>query len=297
MAPEQLALPSSVQVGRGAGGLPVVRVTGRAGSAEVFLHGAHVTAWVPAGEEPVLWMSAHSTFDRGSALRGGVPICFPWFGANASDPAAPSHGFARLAEWELIGASEVGSDVVLTFELSDSKETRASAWPHAFVARYVVTVGASLTLALQVTNRDPFAVTIEEALHTYLRVRDIEAVEIGGLEGTSFLDRLTTPEASPGQAGPVRFTGETDRIYLNTEAAVTVFDRASGRCVNIAKHGSGSTVVWNPWATKAAAMADFGDDEWTGMVCVETCNVRAAAVTLAPGASHTMAVVFTVGRP
>ena len=290
--PEPVSLPSSVQIGPGSGGLTVARVRGCAGSADVYLHGAHVAAWAPADRAPVLWMSAASRFVSGEPLRGGVPICFPWFGAHASDPAAPAHGFARRVDWDLAEAHETGDDVVLTLRLADTGATRSSAWPHRFEARYTVTVGRRLTLSLQVTNLDPGAVVFEEAFHTYLRVADIHDTEVTGLQGAGFLDRLAGPAPLPGETGPVRFGAETDRIYLGTGATATVVDGAAHRSVAIAKDGSSSTVVWNPWIAKSASMADFGDTEWTGMLCVETCNIRDDAVRLEPGQSHTMSAVL-----
>lgn len=287
--PASMRLPSSVRVGPGQGGLPAVFVTGPHGEAEIYLHGAHVTHWAPTGDEPVLWMSTASRFVPDAPLRGGVPLCFPWFGAHDADQAAPAHGFARLLDWDLVAADDDGVDVAVTFRLADTAATRASAWPHRFEARYTVTVGARLTLALRVTNLDPGEVAFEEALHTYLRVRDITATEVTGLEHAPFLDRLGGPAPLPGEAGPVRFAGETDRIYLGTDAATAVTD---GRRITIDKRGSRATVVWNPWIDKAAAMADFGDDEWATMVCVETCNIRTEAVRLAPGRSHTMTAVL-----
>jgi len=286
-------LPPSVHLETGRGGLPCVRVTGRSGEAEIYLHGAHVTSWNPIGHAPVLWMSQASRFSAQAPLRGGVPLCYPWFGAHAADPNAPAHGFARLAEWSLIKAAEVGDDVTLVFRLTDSEPTRAGAWPHRFEATYTVTVGSRLVLALQVTNCDNETVTYEEALHTYLAVADILDVGVTGLEGTAYLDQLAGPPPMQ-EDHPIRFTGETDRIYLDTRATTTVEDRSRGRAVTIHKAGSDTTVVWNPWTAKAAAMNDFGDDEWTTMVCVETCNVRAAAIRLAPGASHTMTATLDV---
>ncbi|WP_166792619.1 D-hexose-6-phosphate mutarotase [Cryobacterium algoricola] len=285
-------LPASVHLAPGVGGLPIVRVTGRAGSAEVYLHGAHVASWVPAGGAPVLWMSAGSRFTPGTAIRGGIPICFPWFGPNAADATAPAHGFARVTEWQLSGAAEVGDDVVLTFHLTDSPATRASAWPHPFEARYTVTVGATLRLELTVINRDTMAVTVEEALHSYFAIDDIHRTTVAGLEGVPFLDKVGGATPTPGSPEPVSFTAETDRVYSGTTATTTIDDGT--RRIAVTKTGSDSTVVWNPWIDKAAAMADFGSQEWTGMVCVETCNVGADAITLDPGASHTMTAEFTV---
>jgi glucose-6-phosphate 1-epimerase len=290
--PSTLELPSSVELGHGPGGLAVARVFAPTGTAEVYLRGAHVSAWTPAGGTPVIWMSEQSEYASGVPLRGGVPICFPWFAAHPTDADAPSHGFARLADWQLVEAREAADDVVLVFTLSDSDATRASAWPHRFEARYTVTVGAELSLSLTVTNRDTETVTFEEALHTYLAVADIRQTAVAGLEGVPFTDRLAGPR--PAEAEPVRFGAETDRIYSGTEATTTVADASTGRVITITKRGSASTVVWNPWIDKAAAMGDFGDDEYTGMVCVETCNIRADAINLEPGASHEMGVRYTV---
>ena len=288
------ALPSSVRLERGAGGLPVVRVSGPAATAEIYLHGAHLTAWTPRGHDPVLWMSAKSRFTDDSAIRGGVPICFPWFAALAGHADAPSHGFARLTGWTLAGARDDGENVVVELRLSDTGATRASAWPHRFDATYTVVVGERLSLSLRVTNRDDAAVTFEEALHTYFAVRDIRTTEVTGLEGRPFVDRLAGSAPRPGESHPVHFTGETDRIYLDASEGATVRDGAAGRSVLVSTKGAASTVVWNPWVEKARAMEDFDDDEWTGMVCVETCNIRATSVRLAPGESHTMVADFEV---
>jgi glucose-6-phosphate 1-epimerase len=285
-------LPSSVELGIGQGGLAVARVFARTGTAEIYLRGAHVSAWAPTGGSPVIWMSEQSEYAPGVPLRGGVPVCFPWFAAHPTDATAPSHGFARLADWHLAEAREAGDDVVLVFVLTDTEATRASAWPHRFEARYTVTVGAELSLALQVTNTGSLTVGFEEALHTYLAVADIRQTEVSGLEGAPFTDRLTGPR--PAESTPVRFDAETDRIYLNSTAATTVTDAATGRRITVTKQGSASTVVWNPWIDKAAAMADFGDTEYTGMVCVETCNIRDNAITLTPGASQEMSVRYSV---
>ena len=240
-------------------------------------------------------MSGSTAFVAGQPLRGGVPICFPWFGAHATDPTAPAHGFARRVEWQLADAHELDDDVVLTFVLTDTEASRASAWPYRFEARYTVTVGATLRLALEVTNLDTVTVTVEEALHTYLRVHDIHAADVSGLQGVPFLDRLAGPDLLPGESMPVRFGAETDRVYPGTAATTTVHDESEGRTVTIATDGSRSIVVWNPWIAKAASMPDFGDDEWTAMVCVETCNIRDDAFELAPGEHRTMQATFTIG--
>lgn len=289
-----LSLPSSVTVAPGGGGLPRVRVEGPAATAELYLHGAHVTSWRPRGEDDVLWMSGASAYVPGTPLRGGIPICFPWFGASATDPSAPAHGFARRSAWELLGADEDGDDVTVRLGLGDSPATRDGVWPHRFAATCTVTVGHRLTVTLEVTNLDAAEVSFEEAFHTYLAVGDIGAVRVAGLDGATYLDRLAGA-APRTQHGAIRFTDETDRIYVGTRATVTVEDAVRQRAVSVAKQGSATTVVWNPWVERSAAIPDLGDDDWTGMVCVETANVGADAVRLAPGATHLMSATLGVG--
>ncbi len=290
-------LPPSVRTEPGSGGLTRVVVDGRAATAEIYLHGAHVTRWRPTGGDDVLFLSEHTRWLPSAPIRGGVPICFPWFGPKADAPQAPSHGFARVSEWTLEGAQEVGDDVVVTLSLTDSEATRASAWPHPFRATLRVTVGARLVLAFEVHNTGTTSVTIEEALHTYVAVADARSVVVRGLEDAGYLDKVTGgAEPVPATGEPVRFTGETDRIYLGPAGTVTVDDLAGGRRIRVRSEGSGTTVLWNPGTERAAALPDLGDDEWTRLVCVETSDVGPAAVTLDPGAAHRVTATLEVDR-
>jgi D-hexose-6-phosphate mutarotase len=288
-------LPSSVRAEYGPGNLPRLVIKSRLGEGQVYFQGAHVAAWRPAGTSgDVLWMSKDSYFEAGKALRGGVPICFPWFGAHASDPKAPGHGFARLRDWTLIEASEAADGAVtLALELA-SDRALSPLWPHAFRAVHRITMGATLTMALEVTNPGPDAFTFEEALHTYFAVRDVRNVTVTGLEQTDYLDKVTGFDRKNQGAEPIRFTGETDRVYLGTTATCVIDDPGARRRIAVRKSGSDVTVVWNPWIAKAKAMPDYGDDEWPEMVCVETCNVNVHARTLAPGATHTMTAIIEV---
>lgn len=290
-------LPSSVQLQAGRAGLPLLRVNGRSARAEIYLQGATVTDWTPHGAEPVLWVSPASRFTRDGPIRGGVPICFPWFGAQRGHPEAPAHGFARRSQWSLVGAEDDGTDVTVQLRLTDADVTASSTWPHRFEAIYTVVVGSRLSLALAVTNHGEADLVFEEALHTYLSVRDIATTQVTGLEGTAFRDQLRGPELVPGEPDPVSFSVETDRIYLDTTAATTVRDSETGRSVLIQKEGSAATVVWNPWIDKAADLPDFADNDWKSMVCVEVCNVGEAAVRLEPGGSHTMTAIFEPFSP
>ncbi|ACV81096.1 D-hexose-6-phosphate mutarotase [Nakamurella multipartita] len=287
-----LTLPDGVRVVAGRGGLLAVQVDVPACRGEVYLHGGHVTSWSPLGRE-VLWLSRDAVFKPGTAIRGGVPICFPWFAGGPDGGLAPAHGFARTTEWALVGATTDGQWVELILALTDSEQTRAQ-WPHSFAVDYRVRMGEDeLALLFTVTNTGDAPFTFEEALHSYFAVEDIRSTEVDGLEGASYLDMVPGADRGPHVLdGPITFTGETDRTFQSTGATAVI--RRGPRSVTVARDGSSSAIVWNPWVDKAAAMADFGDDEWTGMVCVETANVKADAVTLEPGATHTMTAYITI---
>ena len=280
-------LPTSVRLDT-TGPLPMLHVDGPDGWATISLHGAHVTAWGPRGEPSALWLSSISRFDTASAIRGGIPVCFPWFGPLDGRPEAPRHGFARTAAWALAGADDDGHDVTVRLTLSDSEATRSSAWPHRFSAVCTVVVGARLTVMLEVTNPGDEAISYEEALHTYLAVADVTEAEVIGLEDVPYTDKAAGGASRPGEPGPLRVTGETDRIYTGALRPVTVLDRAGDRWIQVGKQGSASTVVWNPWREGARATADIDDDGWTTMLCVEAADVGPAAVHLAPGERHTL---------
>lgn len=240
----------------------------------------------------MLWMSAQSLFQADKAIRGGVPICFPWFGPRAGEPTSPMHGFARIKEWNVESVAQAPDGAVeIDFELTADEQTR-NLWPHEFVARYRVRIGSTLELMLSVENRGAEAFGFEEAMHSYLAVGDARQITVTGLEGTAYIDKTDALKEKPQGNGPVTISAETDRVYLNTRATCVLNDPAMGRRIEIAKQGSDTTVVWNPWVAKAKAMADFGNDEWTGMVCIETCNTGDQRVTLPPGGKHSMQAII-----
>ena len=277
------------------GGLVRCNIQTPLARAQVWLHGAHVALFQPAGAEPVLFLSRQSHFAPGKAIRGGVPVCFPWFGPLAGRPDAPMHGFARTMEWELedVTLSPAG-EVLLTLALTASDATRAH-WPHEFILRHKIEIGSRLAMSLIVENRGAKPFTIEEALHTYLAVGDVREVAATGLDHATYLDKTDGFKTKCLTADPLRFTGETDRVFPGHRAACMIDDPILRRRLLVEKSGSDTTVVWNPWTAKAAAMADFGDDEWPQMLCIETANTGANAVTVAPGAQHTMRASVSVG--
>jgi D-hexose-6-phosphate mutarotase len=271
-----------------------LRIATALATAEITLHGAHVTHFQPAGAEPVLFLSRESHFAAGKPIRGGVPVCFPWFGARAGHPESPAHGFARTMFWEvesLTGSHAAG--VTAVFRLASDDHTRAI-WPHDFIARLNVEVTEQLALTLEVENTGRAPFQFEEALHTYFAVSDIRNVSITGLEGAAYLDKTDGLQRKQLGAEPLRIVAETDRVFPATSATCIIEDPALARRIVVEKSGSQSAVVWNPWIAKAAAMADFGDDEWPHMLCIETANLGTDAITLASGARHAMRATIGV---
>jgi glucose-6-phosphate 1-epimerase len=278
----------------GAGGLPRARVNGARADAELYLQGAHLTRWQPRGAAPVLFLSPRATYATGKAIRGGVPLIFPWFGPHPTDRQAPMHGFARTRNWRLVTSGPGADDaVVLELALEDDEATRAR-WPSAFALRYRVTVGEVLSLALEVVNTSPAPFTFEAALHTYLEVGDVEAVAVTGLEHTDYLDKVDGFARKRHGTEPLRLAGETDRVFLGTRARCLVHDPVLGRRLIVDKTGSGTTVVWNPGATKARDIADLEPDGWRRMLCVETANAADDAVTLPAGGRHVMSATIAI---
>jgi glucose-6-phosphate 1-epimerase len=289
----QYAIPSALRFEAGQGNLLRAVITASDAEAHVYLHGAHVTHYQPIGQLPVLFMSRKSHFASDKPIRGGIPVIFPWFGPRAGDPSAPAHGFARTTEWSVIGTKLTGSAVSITLALFPSEATRR--WfPQDFELRYEIQVGATLSLSLEVRNRSASNFAFEQALHTYLSVGDVRQANIEGLDGRTFIDK-TAGGTRTIQPGPLRIERETDRVYLDTTDDVRIADAHLHRNLLVTKTGSNTTVVWNPWIEKAKSMADFGDDEWPSMLCIETANASDNAVTLAPGQSHTMTATI-VGR-
>jgi glucose-6-phosphate 1-epimerase len=273
--------------------LPAVRVSNENASGLVYLQGAHLAEWHPAGQKPVIWMSENAVYAKGKALRGGVPICFPWFGAHAEHPEFPAHGFARTSTFQYRGArlDAVGRSE-LEFVLDSDDQTRA--WfPYDFTARLRVAFGKSLGLEFAVTNRDGQSFAFEEALHSYFGVADVTRAAVRGLEGARYVDKVREQAVFTEGTRELRFVAETDRVYEST-GTCTIEDPVAKRKIAIEKQNSAATVVWNPWREKATQISDLGATAWPGMLCVESANVGRSRVQLAAGESHSLRVTLSV---
>lgn len=289
----RLSLPGKAQIVAGNGGLPKIQIETQAAKAEIYLHGAQITSWQPAGMGEVLFLSTKSNWQDGKAIRGGIPVCFPWFRAKADNPQAPSYGFVRTREWQLESVSADAEDGVCARFSTESDEGSRRWWPFDFRLEYSIAAGKSLKLELAMTNTGDKDLRFEEALHTYFRVGDVRRVHVTGLEKVSYLDNRDGNRQKE-QQGDLDLARQTDNAYRNATGQVEIFDPVLRRRLITRKENSASTIVWNPWSDGAAALVDLGSVEWQTMLCVEGGNILDSAVVVARGESHSMRVGIDV---
>jgi len=275
-------------------GFIVIDVNNEQCTASVALQGAHLMAWQPKGEQPVIWMSPVATLAKGKSIRGGVPICWPWFGAHAHNAAFPGHGFARTVPWEAISTEAVdGGSTRISFRIA---ECNTEQWPCEVPAEIHMVIGRELEMELVTENRNDEVIAVGDALHTYFAVADAGKIAIRGLDGCDYLDKVDGG-ARKVQDGDITISAEVDRIYFDQGQDVVVEDPVMKRRINIEKRGSHSTIVWNPWVEKCKQMGDFGsDDGYLGMVCVESANAADDVVEVAPGGRHQLWVRYSVEK-
>ena len=285
----RFGLPGVASVVEGNGGLAKVVVASPNFAGEMYLHGAHVTSWRPGGAKEVLFLSSQTLWQDGKAIRGGIPICFPWFGAKADDPKAPAHGFVRSKAWQLESIVKTRDGVTVSM-FTESNAGTKQWWSADFRLVHRVMFDSVLTLELALRNTGSAPLRFEEALHTYFRVGQVQKVRVQGLNGIDYLDK-TDSNRRKTQQSAIEIVSETDRVYLNTTGPIELVDDSRNRRIEIAKENSANTVVWNPWIAKAKAMVDFGDAEWTQMICIEACNVADSTVEVAPGREHHMKAI------
>lgn len=286
----RFAIPGRLRFQDAAPGLPVAEITTPDAMARVAVQGGQVLEWQPNGQKPVIWVSKAAVYQPGKGVRGGVPVCWPWFGQLDGKGA---HGFVRTRMWEVREAkTDLANTVVLRLGIKDDESTRAQ-WDHAFDLELIVTVGAALKMELVTKNTGDKPFTITDGLHTYFRVGDINQVKVHGLDGAEYLDKVRD-FARERQSGPVTFSSETDRVYINTTADCLIEDPVFGRTIRVAKAGSASTVVWNPWTEKEKAFSDMAAGEYADMVCVETVNASPDEITLQPGGKHNLTAFIGV---
>ncbi|MFV3380849.1 D-hexose-6-phosphate mutarotase [Pseudomonas sp. NY15354] len=276
------------------------RITSNHAELLIAQQGAQVLSYQRLGEPPLLWLSDQAIFRQGKSVRAGVPVCWPWFGNLQRNPQAvqamyhgeqaPAHGLARTRDWQLLGIEEAAEGLRIEFSLPQALGDLPG-WPHEVELKLLIEMGTQLKMTLSSLNQGNDSVTISQALHSYFAVSDVRQARVEGVDNLGYIETLADWELRQ-QHGALGFAGETDRIYLQTPDLLKIVDPQWNRRITLHSTGSRSAVIWNPWTERARELTDMADDGWQRMLCIETANVWDDAVTLAPGASHSLSVTI-----
>jgi glucose-6-phosphate 1-epimerase len=276
-------------------GLDYIEIDNRHATAKLALQGAHVMQWQPKSTaEPVLWLSSNARYTLGRSIRGGVPICWPWFGAHPTDSSYCPHGFARVIPWQLKKSNRLANGTTrLLLEMTETDVTKKQlSYPYRLTLE--ITVGNYLRLEMNTTNLANHPFMIGEAYHTYFNVSDVANAEITGLDNLVYSDKVEGYIRNV-QHGSLQFNGEIDRVYLSSEEDCVIQDKGYNRAIRVSKSGSNTTVIWSPGAEKSSQMGDMGTaDEWRKMLCVESANALKNSVTIYPNETHTMVAEYSI---
>lgn len=287
---------SSLFFTMGKGEIPVVEIKNAQSSAVISLQGAQILSWKPIDGDEVIWLSDDAVYAPGKPVRGGIPVCWPWFGTHEKDPFYPAHGFARNVMWEVLDARSVSdNETEVRFQLrTDELEERYNTiWSQPTVVEYRVSISQRLSMELSTFNKSDQSISISQALHTYFNVNDIDKTVVYGLEGKRYLDKTEAYKLKV-QEGPVTIESEVDRIYLDTDDDISIDDRA--RKIIIKQKGSRSSIVWNPWKDLAKKMEDLEDEGYRKMICVETANVADDVVHIKPNERYFLQVSYNLQK-
>lgn len=290
---EKFAIEGEIGFAELEGDLTFAMIANKYADANICLYGGQITAYRPQGTNNVLWMSPDSLFQEGKAIRGGIPVCFPWFGPHEEDSNLPQHGFARLMNWNVKEAKSLANgESLLCLELCSSQKTKAY-WSYDFCAEMIFTIGQKLEVSLKVKNASDEELGYTCALHTYFNVSGIENIAIEGLQNTPYQNQLDGKEYLQEEELLMISKPET-RHYFNTEATCVIDDPLYGRQIIIEKEGSKNSTVWNPWEETCKEMGDMPDDGYESFVCLETVNKIDDIIQLAPGESHETKTIISI---
>lgn len=291
---QNFGIASTVKFIEGQGGLPFIQIHTDKAQALISVYAGQVLSFKPVSQEvDLMFLSSKAYYQDGKAIKGGVPICWPWFGADPEGKGRPAHGFVRNRMWEVI-ETDLNSEgeVKVTLGLNDTPETQAI-WPYSFQLRLVITISETLSLELMTHNTGNQAFTITQAFHTYFSVKNIHRATVTGLDGKSYLDKVDAGQQKQ-QSGDVKISSEVDRIYLDVSNDLIIRDEALNRQIIIRSQGSQTAVVWNPWEKIAKEMSDLLDDDYLHLLCVETTNAAANTILIQPGSQFSLIAHYQV---
>jgi glucose-6-phosphate 1-epimerase len=292
---EKFGIAGKVKFYKGKGDLITIDINTTVATADICLYGAQALSFITAGNSDLLWMSERSLFEEGKAIRGGIPLCFPWFGPHSSGKTKPQHGFARLQYWNVESVKE-NADKSIAIELSlNQSEASLQLWPHHFTAKATFIIGKSLQLQLSVTNTGNETFEYSDALHSYFIISNIDTIAVEGLQDATYYEAFGT-ELKTQQNQLLYFNNETNRRYVNTTSNCIIHDKGLNRKISVEKTGSRVTVVWNPAEATTKTIADITPDGYKTFVCVEPANAYAGIdmISLAPGKSHTLSTTIKI---
>ena len=283
---KNMKLSPSVSIEQSETGLEFIKVASSKCDAKIFLQGGQITEFIPKNNKPLIWVSKNETFQEGVSIRGGIPICWPWFG-NHENQDWPAHGFARTSLWQADAVHEDDEHITISLNLP-MKLVNPTYWPHHSALKVEFVLSEQLQVRLTTTNlsNSPFRYT--QALHSYFPTSDIKHTHVEGLQGAQYIEFGEGPFA---QNAPVEFTRETDMVY--TQAAKQQHIHTPDGIINVSRENSSSCVLWNPWIEKSKRLSNFADDEYLSMVCLEAANVLEDNVTLEPKQSHTLVTTIS----
>ena len=280
----------------GEGGLPMIQVSSSKAKALISIHAGQVLSFKPSNEpEDILFLSKKAFYQSGKAIKGGAPICWPWFGPDPEGQDRPGHGFVRNRPWNVVATEVIGNgDIMVTLGLVDTPETR-TIWPHSFILTQEILISDSLNLSLITHNTGNEKFLITQAFHTYFKIGNIAQVKVLGLEGCNYIDKVDN-STQKQQTGPITIDSEVDRIYLGVGNTMTIEDSALSRSIQITSQGCKTAVVWNPWEKISMEMADLEDADYQRLLCVETTNAADDVVEVAPGSECRLTADYRVIR-
>lgn len=288
--------PSQLEFIEGEGGFPFISITNRQAKALISIYAGQVLSFQPVNEaEDLLFLSPQAVYAESKAIRGGIPVCWPWFGPDPKGLQRPNHGFVRNNYWLVVATETLSDDetkVTLMFKESSKKERT---WQKPFTLTLEITVGATLNLKLTTHNTGDNVFSITQAFHSYLRVGHIKHVQILGLEGCDYFDKLDQG-IQKSQDGVVTVTEEVDRIYTDVENTLLIVDSALKRRIQITSTSNKTAVVWNPWLKTSKKMADLGNTDYKHFICVEAGNIAFDLIQILPGDQYSLSANFNILR-
>lgn len=300
---QSFAIKDQLRIVEGKGGFPIIEIENEYASALVSIYGAQVLSfklkfknaeYVQVEENDLFFVSESAYFEQGKAIKGGIPICWPWFGRDEENPDRQMHGFARNMLWQLDETSSTSSgETKIVLSLKESTET-LKLWPHKFKLVAVINIGKTLEISLKTTNTGKSNFKITQAIHSYFALANIDKARVEGLDKTNYLDKVKGAKEAVLQKGDVRVSEEVDRIYIDSPSRLSLFDEQLQRELVVNSSGSKTTVIWNPWVDISKRSADLSDDAYLEFICVETANAAKDTIVIEPNDSHTIGVEYTV---